>query len=506
MRPSIARLLPLIASATQSPPLDAVRVARRLEAAAPHVLARTNRTSVRERLLPSLVRAEVAHAQLLAKCGLSSDAPIERLRSRRKRIPAVAPPPPPAAPAPIDFFGKQLPLSRATDGGLSGLRVRAHDDVSDAAMWVAADRVGRMMRRQSKAVHQRLERADAAIHLVGRRQSVSDLPEHRHLKGRRGDYAEEAERDPRRVQRYGVWAERSEDGRSFRLPLLSAEQLTTDERTRGLGGLQASCGEENLLGLDVDPRYAGRDILTHEFAHCLMDYGLPSAAREAIVEGFERSVGQRGLWRRPDGSKAYAATNADEYFAELSMWFWGSHGEFADRARRLPPPGPRGLSAYDPDGFALVGAIYDGTHPALHGDKLGPPPVRTQPAQQDARSADAAGGESVEVTLEFVAAAKELTLAWIDADGERHDYGSVAPHGKRMQKTFAGHVWEATLTPSDDDDDDDDDAKGAGKDTMSVKAATSTASQRGFVRYRASAHEAQVMQAGDDLDGRSFAL
>lgn len=33
---------------------------------------------------------------------------------------------------------------------------------------------------------------------------------------------------------------------------------------------QASCGEENLLGLDVDPRYRGRDILSHEFAHTLM--------------------------------------------------------------------------------------------------------------------------------------------------------------------------------------------------------------------------------------------
>ena len=50
-----------------------------------------------------------------------------------------------------------------------------------------------------------------------------------------------------------------------------------------------------------------------------MDYGLPDAAREAIFDAYEASVGQRGLWIRPDGSKAYGATNADEYFAELSM-------------------------------------------------------------------------------------------------------------------------------------------------------------------------------------------
>ena len=41
----------------------------------------------------------------------------------------------------------------------------------------------------------------------------------------------------------------------------------------GAGGLRASCGEENLLAPDADPRYAGRDVLVHEFAHCLMDYG-----------------------------------------------------------------------------------------------------------------------------------------------------------------------------------------------------------------------------------------
>ena len=90
-----------------------------------------------------------------------------------------------------------------------------------------------------------------------------------------------------------------------------AYRRTIDERTRGMGGLQASCGEENLLSLDVDPRYTGRDILTHEMAHTLMDYGLPPKARQAIEAAYEASVVERGLWRRPDGSKAYAATSED---------------------------------------------------------------------------------------------------------------------------------------------------------------------------------------------------
>jgi hypothetical protein len=215
---------------------------------------------VRDRLVPSLLQAEAAHAALLAKCGLLSAAPAERLASQRERVPAIAspPPPPPAAHcSEAAFFCKVLVLP-----GTRSLPVRAHADVPDEALWVAADRVGRMLRAQSPAVRGRLERASAAIHIVGRRQSVSDLPEYRHLRGKRGEFAAEAQQDPRRVVRFGLWAERSEDGRSFRLPLLSAESLTVDERTRGMGGVQASCGEENLLGLDVDPRYRGRDSAT----------------------------------------------------------------------------------------------------------------------------------------------------------------------------------------------------------------------------------------------------
>jgi len=414
--------------------------------AAPNLLsasgAWSNRAALRERVLASLVSVEEAHDSLLSKCGLSNTASVERHDSQRKAIPACAPPS-----APARFFGKTLKLPK------SGLPVRAHADVPDAALFVAADRVGRMLRAQSPAVHQRLERSDASIHIVGRKQSVSDLPEHRHLRGRRGDYADEALNDPRRVERYGIWAERSDDGRSFRLPLLSPEHLTIDERTRGMGGTQASCGEENLLGVDVDPRYRNRDILSHEFAHTLMDIGLPPAARTAIEACFESSVVQKGLWLQPSGKRAYAGTNPQEYFAELSMWYLGSHGEFVDRDRELPRPGPRGLQSYDPDGFELIGSIFDGTHPALQGDKIGPPPVRIEPVEEEdaarvgSRRYTVKGEEmeepARECTLEIVAGPHEpVSIAWIDGDGERHEFGEVEPGGRRTQRTYSGHVWE----------------------------------------------------------------
>ena len=199
------------------------------------------------------------------------------------------------------FFGKEVDVL--------GVPVRAHASVSDAAVVVAADRLSRMLRHMPTAVRDRLARRGASFHVIGIGQGTSDLPEHRHMKGVDGGYTGE-------------------------------RGVTLDQRTRGMGGVQSSCGEENLIDLDSDPRYKGCDILTHEFAHCIMDVGLPPALQSAIRETFDTAVCAHGRWTRPDGSRAYAGSNASEYFAELTMWYFGTHGEFVDRASCTPPPGP----------------------------------------------------------------------------------------------------------------------------------------------------------------------
>lgn len=50
-----------------------------------------------------------------------------------------------------------------------------------------------------------------------------------------------------------------------------------DDRGRGYGGFNASCGEENLLRLPCDRYRDHRDILTHEFAHTCLSWGLGAA-------------------------------------------------------------------------------------------------------------------------------------------------------------------------------------------------------------------------------------
>jgi hypothetical protein len=334
----------------------------------------------------------------------------------------------PLSPPRLGFFSKECHAL--------GVPVRAHASVSDTALAVAADRIARMLRYLPEPVIARLRVRGASFHIIGVAQGTSDLPEHQHMKGVDGGYTGE-------------------------------KGVSLDQRARGMGGVQSSCGEENLIDLDADPRYAGRDILQHEFAHCVMDVGLPRALRQKIVETHRRAL-ELGRWKRADGKGlAYAGSNASEYWAELSMWYFGTHGEFADRERQLPAPGPGGLAEYDPEGFRLLASIYGGTHPLLKAED--PTPTRLEPlegaAAAAAAEAEAAGSAGAQPTSAHrEAAAKEDCLVnvefdnrgcacawrlyWLDGDGKRVQYGEVQEEAAHVQPTFPGHVW--LLEASDD--------------------------------------------------------
>ena len=60
---------------------------------------------------------------------------------------------------PSPFFGKEV--------NVLGVPVKAHADVSDAALLVAADRLSRMLRNLPDAVHERLTKRGAAFHIIG---------------------------------------------------------------------------------------------------------------------------------------------------------------------------------------------------------------------------------------------------------------------------------------------------------------------------------------------------
>ena len=216
-------------------------------------------------------------------------------------------------PAEQGFFTQELKCD--------GIQIKAPDVVADKALYEAYDRLSRQL-EHLPMVASNLVTCGVEIHLIGQHQVTSDLPEFRDLKGK---------------------------------PLPEYHGETIDQRTRGMGGRLTSVAEENLLKLKWD-HYYGRDILTHEFAHAIRQYGIPLNVVQMFNDQYRSSLA-KGLWKG-----AYAASNADEYFAELSMWYFGTHGDLGMTGPK-PADGPEGLKQYDPDAYKLFDNFYSGRIP-----------------------------------------------------------------------------------------------------------------------------------------------
>jgi hypothetical protein len=212
-----------------------------------------------------------------------------------------------------------------------GIPIKAPAVVTDEALYVARDRIATQL-KNLPMVTSNLAAAGVEVHIIGRHQVTSDLPEFRNLKGK---------------------------------PLPEYHGETIDQRTRGMGGRLTSVAEENLLKLKND-HYYGRDILAHEFAHAIRQYGIPLNVVELFNEQYQQSIG-KGLWKG-----AYSASNADEYFAELSMWYFGTHGDLG-MADPKPANGPNGLKQYDPQAYKLFDDFYQGRIPIERTEKRGHP-------------------------------------------------------------------------------------------------------------------------------------
>ena len=204
-----------------------------------------------------------------------------------------------------------------------GLPIKAAAVVSDAAFYEAWRRVDNLL-RHNPVILTNLLRAGAEIHIIGKDQGQTDLPEFRRQKG---------------------------------VPLRENPRITLDERARGMGGRECSCGEENLLKLPND-RYRGRDILSHEFTHNIHAYGVSQNIKDLITKTY-RQAREKKLWETPDGKPIYGGSNENEYLAELALWYVGGRGDWP---ASMPPmkPGPEFIKQYDPDGYKLVDDLFQG--------------------------------------------------------------------------------------------------------------------------------------------------
>lgn len=280
--------------------------------------------------------------------------------------------------------------------------IRAHADVSPEAIAVAQARINRMLCKQP-VVAENLAALNAEMQIIGKDQQTTDLPAWRHQKGKAYDS-------------YGT--------------LFSS----LDERARGLGGIEACCSEENLLALPCDRFKDHRDICSHEFAHTIYQFGIHAALRARIDALYARSVTKKGLWKT-----AYASTNANEYFAELTMWYFDSRGDYGQLSP-APQPGPDWLRAYDPEAFALLDDFYSGRVTVC------PVSVETLPLLAPAEIETLRSKES-RVHTELIirnATAEPIEIFWKGIDGSRTTFAVTQPGCRFSISTFSTHLWVIT--------------------------------------------------------------
>jgi hypothetical protein len=106
-------------------------------------------------------------------------------------------------------------------------------------------------------------------------------------------------------------------------PRMIARGAYNDRRSRGLGGLPlATCAEENLLNLRGDP-YVRENITIHEFSHTVASAikRATPAWYDSLTDAYEAAKA-RGDYVGRNGTKSYAMTDEQEYWAEgAQCWF-----------------------------------------------------------------------------------------------------------------------------------------------------------------------------------------
>lgn len=293
-------------------------------------------------------------------------------------------------PAELGFFSKQVVCK--------GISIKAHKDVADAALLEAQRRIGRMLAHMPTVVENLVD-VGAEMHIIGKNQENSDLPYLRHWKGKA-------------YESYG---------KTF---------ASFDERNRGIGGVLSSCGEENLLKLPLD-RYADhRDICSHEFAHAVFGLGLSANVQATVRNQFQRSKA-KGLWKT-----AYASTNAEEFFAELTMWYFGSRGDYG-RITPAPKEGREWLRQYDSEAFGVLDSIYSGRakFQRIPWEKL-----VARPAKDETTLRSLSAAHPTILVLDN-RTSTDYSLYWLDYEGKRKSRGVLPAGGRVEEDTFATHPW-----------------------------------------------------------------
>jgi hypothetical protein len=223
-----------------------------------------------------------------------------------------------------------------------GIPILSSDKVPDAALLMARDIVIYMLAKRPE-FREALIAKNWRVGVMAVSEMTTDIPEHR-------DRKKPPPGDPRLTE-----GEKRQYEAGTGIATMTDKEYW-DRRARGLGGNPTTCAEENLLGYP-GTRYYGEHIFVHEFSHAIMGGAIREkdpALFEAIHAAYKDAMAA-GKYK-----SHYAATNANEYWAEgTQWWFWSNYEETFD-GRRLQTPDD--LKAYDPTLYSLLEKVYLGHH------------------------------------------------------------------------------------------------------------------------------------------------
>jgi hypothetical protein len=199
-----------------------------------------------------------------------------------------------------------------------GVPVLSSAEPDDESLILACQLLHNMLGERDE-VRQELVRRRARFAIIGKDEGTADIPEYGYIGGPQADID------------------------------------YINERARGLGGIVASCGEENILCLDGD-RYFNESICVHEFAHTITTYGAYTAIddfEDNLRDAFDDALASGIL------DDTYRNSNIQEYWAE------GVQDWYDTNAQSNPPNGVHNsvntreeLADFDPTLYSLVDSLF----------------------------------------------------------------------------------------------------------------------------------------------------
>lgn len=240
---------------------------------------------------------------------------------------------------PPDSLGYPKFYEKYTDA--FGIPVVSSAKVSDAALLVARDIINYMLVKRPD-VRKAMISMKARLSIMAWSEMQTDLPEYSNWK------------KPDITDGRLTPTERENYNKPGGIASLT-DKGYWNQRTRGMGGIQTSCAEENLLGFP-GTKYYGENIMVHEWSHNVM-----AALRKADPELYKQiNVAYEAAKIKGMYKGQYAINTVAEYWAEGSQWWFWSNYEFNDGPVKVQTPDD--LKAYDPTLYHILSQVYAGHH------------------------------------------------------------------------------------------------------------------------------------------------